>query len=99
MISHIRTERRYGNTTLFDCLVVRAFRRARLEILLTNPIVGFSSRVDVFADHWTCVLNSLPRHAYTFDFTAWKIDVEQRTFRQPLAQDLPHRCHREARRL
>src|SRR5687768_1832639 len=75
MISHVAAQRCHGDAALFDRLIVSAFSRALLEILFTDPEIRLTSRVNMFTDHRARILDSLPRHAYTLNLAARKVDV------------------------
>jgi hypothetical protein len=84
MIRHVTLQRRDGDIALIDGVVVGAGRGAVVEILFADPEVRLAARIDVFADHRTRILDSLPRDANAFDFFSRNVDVEQTCLRAVL---------------
>src|SRR5678816_944819 len=57
MISHVATQRCDGDEPLFNSVVVCAVSGAFVEILFPDPKVCFATRIDVFTDHGTSILD------------------------------------------
>src|SRR6185369_11124710 len=62
MIGHVALQRGNGHVPVLDGAVIGAVCRIGTKVLLANPKIGFASRVDVFGDYGSRVLDTLPRH-------------------------------------
>ena len=72
MVCHVTFQRRDGNIAQVDCVVVRSLGGIGIEVFFTNPEVGFPTRIDVFTNHRSRVLDSLPGNANALDLFMWE---------------------------
>src|SRR5438270_11320839 len=92
VIRHVAFERRDGDVTMLDGVIVSAFGGVPGKVFFADPVIRLAARVNVFADDGARIFESLPRDANAFDLAFRDVDVEQRPLRQSFLQDLTHGC-------
>ncbi len=80
-------------------MIISALDRVCIKVFFTDPEVRFAARIDVLADDWTRVLDSLTRHHHTFDLAGRQVDVEQRAFRQTFVENFARGDNSKRRRM
>src|SRR6185295_14231413 len=99
MVRHVTLQRSDRDKALINCVVISAGGGAVVEVFFTDPEIRLPAGVDMFADNWTSIFDSLSRDAYAFYLFSRNIDIQQSTFRESFRQDLPHCEHGKLRSL
>src|SRR5947209_7715072 len=87
MIGHVALQRRYRNIAIFDRAIISSVLCVGTKVLLSDPEIRLAARIDVLSDNRARVLNSLTGDLDSLDFAWWHVDVQERSFRQSLAQN------------
>src|SRR6267143_1286072 len=87
MIGHVALQRCNRDVTLFDGIVVRAISGVSVEVLFTDPEIGFAARIDVLANYWSRILDSLPGNFNALNIASREVDVQQSTFGQSFSEN------------
>src|ERR1051326_3705866 len=90
MIRHIALQRCCGNVAIFDRAIISSVFCVGTKVLLSDPEIRLASRIDMLGDNRARILNPLPRDLDTLDLTQWYVDVQERSVRQSLTQNLSH---------